>query len=175
MRTGIAPETCNSSPGNANLRIGTQAGDDEGSHSDLPRKYVLRHTHNITDHTRPCQYGDWRSQAGGFYVLSQSILVRNPYKSQVGNKAEAIHRIHSPPCPLCPLTLVWNAVLRSKGAHIRIKIPAHVAITSTPRRVCTRHRYVLPPASLRTSPLRPPSGVIPAQAGILIRARTAFI
>ena len=83
VRTGIAPETCNSSLGNANLRSGTQAGDDEGSHSDLPRKYVLRHTHNITDHTRPCQYEDWRSQADGFYGLSQSILVWSPYKHQV--------------------------------------------------------------------------------------------
>ncbi len=32
----------NSSPGNANLRIGTQAGHDENSHSDSPQKYALR-------------------------------------------------------------------------------------------------------------------------------------
>ena len=32
----------NSSPGNANLRIGTQAGDDEGSHSDSERSDALR-------------------------------------------------------------------------------------------------------------------------------------
>ena len=62
-------------PGNANLRIGTQAGEGENSHPDLQRKYVLRHTYKVTDLKRPCQYGDWRSQAGGFYVLSQSILV----------------------------------------------------------------------------------------------------
>ena len=73
----------NSSPGNANLRIGTQAGEGENSHPDLQRKYVLRHTYKVTDLKRPCQYGDWRSQAGGFYVLSQSILVWDPYKSQV--------------------------------------------------------------------------------------------
>ena len=102
--------------------------------------------------------------------MSQSILVRNPYKSQVGNKAEDIHRMHSPLCPLCPLTLVWNAVLRSKGAHTRIKIPAHTAVTSTLRRLCARRRYVHHPASfLYTPPSRPPSGVIPAQAGILTR------
>mgnify|MGYP007056838232 CR=1 FL=1 len=42
--TELAPEACNSSPGNANLRIGTQAGHDEGSHSNPLRKYALRHT-----------------------------------------------------------------------------------------------------------------------------------
>ena len=42
--TEVAPEACNSSPGNANLRIGTQAGHDEGSHSNPLRKYALRHT-----------------------------------------------------------------------------------------------------------------------------------
>ena len=48
VRTGMAPETCNSSPGNANLRIGTQADHDEESHSDLQRKYALRHTSSIS-------------------------------------------------------------------------------------------------------------------------------
>jgi len=33
-----------SSPGNANLRIGTQADHDEESHSDLQRKYALQHS-----------------------------------------------------------------------------------------------------------------------------------
>ena len=37
-----------SSPGNANLRIGTQADHDEESHSDLQRKYALRHTSSIS-------------------------------------------------------------------------------------------------------------------------------
>ena len=97
--------------------------------------------------------------------MSQSILVRNPYKSQVGNKAEDIHRMHSPLCPLCPLTLVWNAVLRSKGAHTRIKIPAHTAVTSTLRRLCARRHYVHPPASLHTPPLRPLPGV-PAHTAV---------
>ena len=45
--TELAPEACNSSPGNANLRIGTQAGHDEGSHSDPLRKYALRHTPSV--------------------------------------------------------------------------------------------------------------------------------
>ena len=63
--TEVAPEACNSSPGNANLRIGTQAGHDEDRHMALNRSNVSGHTHNITDHTRFCQYGDWRSQAGG--------------------------------------------------------------------------------------------------------------
>jgi|GEM_PF-662767 hypothetical protein len=44
VRTGVAPKTCNSSPGNANLRIGTQAGSDEDSHSDSQRSDALRHT-----------------------------------------------------------------------------------------------------------------------------------
>ena len=44
VRTGMAPETCNSSPGNANLRIGTQAGQNEDSHSDSQRSDALRHT-----------------------------------------------------------------------------------------------------------------------------------
>ena len=39
--TEVAPEACNSSPGNANLRIGIQAGSDEDSHSDPQRKYAL--------------------------------------------------------------------------------------------------------------------------------------
>jgi hypothetical protein len=38
VRTGMAPETCNSSPGNANLRIGTQAGHDQDSYPDPSRK-----------------------------------------------------------------------------------------------------------------------------------------
>ena len=46
--TGIAPETFTSSPGNANLRIGTQAGSDEDSHSNLYRKYALRHISSIS-------------------------------------------------------------------------------------------------------------------------------
>jgi len=45
--TEVAPEACNSSPGNANLRIGTQAGHDEGSHSNPLRKYALRHTPSV--------------------------------------------------------------------------------------------------------------------------------
>jgi hypothetical protein len=36
-----------SSPGNANLRIGTQAGYDESSPSDPLRKYALRHTPSV--------------------------------------------------------------------------------------------------------------------------------
>ena len=36
------PGKGNSSPGNANLRIGTQAGSDEGSHSDSERSDALR-------------------------------------------------------------------------------------------------------------------------------------
>jgi hypothetical protein len=34
-------EACSSFPGNANLRIGIQAGSDEDSHSDPQRKYAL--------------------------------------------------------------------------------------------------------------------------------------
>ena len=48
VRTGIAPETCNSSPGNANLRIGTQAGHDQDSHPDPQRKYALRYSSSIS-------------------------------------------------------------------------------------------------------------------------------
>jgi hypothetical protein len=44
----MIPETCNSSPGNTNLRIGTQAGHDEDRHLNLYRKYVLRHTSSIS-------------------------------------------------------------------------------------------------------------------------------
>jgi hypothetical protein len=47
VRTEVAPEACNSSPGNANLRIGTQAGHDEDSHSNSPRKYALRHALSV--------------------------------------------------------------------------------------------------------------------------------
>jgi hypothetical protein len=42
--TEAAPETCNSSPGNANLRIGIQASQEKDSHSDPPRKYAPGHT-----------------------------------------------------------------------------------------------------------------------------------
>ena len=38
----------NSSPGNANLRIGTQAGHDEYHQSDSPRKYFPQHTSSIS-------------------------------------------------------------------------------------------------------------------------------
>ena len=80
----------NSSPGNANLRIGTQAGHDEYHQSDSPRKYFPQHTSSIS--------------------------------------------------------------------------PTHDAVIAPFR------RYVHPPVSfLRTPPLRPPPGVIPAQAGILTR------
>ena len=48
VRTGMAPETCNSSPGNANLRIGTQAGHDQDSHPDPQRKYALQHASSIS-------------------------------------------------------------------------------------------------------------------------------
>ena len=41
-------EACSSFPGNANLRIGTQADHDEESHSDVQRKYALRHTSSIS-------------------------------------------------------------------------------------------------------------------------------
>ena len=47
VRTGMTGKGC-SSPGNANLRIGTQADHDEESHSDLQRKYALRHTSSIS-------------------------------------------------------------------------------------------------------------------------------
>ena len=98
--TGIAPEACSSSPGNANLRIGTQAGSDEDSHSNLYRKYALRHISSISP----------------------------------------THDAVIPPSPV-------TAALR--------------------RHSCARRRYVHPPASfLRTPPLRPPSGVIPAHAAV---------
>jgi hypothetical protein len=42
------PEKGNSPPGNANLRIGTQASSGKDSHSNLYRKYVLRHTSSIS-------------------------------------------------------------------------------------------------------------------------------
>ena len=48
MRARVAPKTCNSYPGNANLRIGTQAGHDEYHHSDSLRKYVPRHASSIS-------------------------------------------------------------------------------------------------------------------------------
>ena len=48
VRARVAPETCNSSPGSANLRIGTQAGQDCNSHPDSPRKYVPRHASSIS-------------------------------------------------------------------------------------------------------------------------------
>ena len=38
----------NSSPGNANLSIGTQAGHDEYHQSDSPRKYFPQHTSSIS-------------------------------------------------------------------------------------------------------------------------------
>ena len=51
VRTGVVPEWCRSGarerqffPGNANLRIGTQAGQNEDSHSDSQRSDALRHT-----------------------------------------------------------------------------------------------------------------------------------
>jgi|GEM_PF-4143607 len=47
VRTEVAPEACNSSPGNANLRIGTQAGHDEDSHPNPQRKYALRRTLSV--------------------------------------------------------------------------------------------------------------------------------
>ena len=42
------PGKGNSSPGNANLRIGTQAGHDQDSHPDPQRKYALQHASSIS-------------------------------------------------------------------------------------------------------------------------------
>ena len=47
VRTEVAPEACNSSPGNANLRIGIQAGQEKDSHSNPQRKYALRHALSV--------------------------------------------------------------------------------------------------------------------------------
>ena len=48
VRTEVAPEACNSSPGNANLRIGIQAGHDQDSHPDPSRKYALQYASSIS-------------------------------------------------------------------------------------------------------------------------------
>jgi hypothetical protein len=48
VRARVAPEKGNSSPGNANLRIATQAGHDDNGHSDSLRKYVPRHASSIS-------------------------------------------------------------------------------------------------------------------------------
>ncbi|OQB30329.1 MAG: hypothetical protein BWY07_02632 [Candidatus Hydrogenedentes bacterium ADurb.Bin170] len=47
VRTEVAPEACNSSPGNANLRIGIQAGQEKDSHFNPQRKYALRHISSV--------------------------------------------------------------------------------------------------------------------------------
>ena len=116
MRVGteVAPEACNSSPGNANLRIGTQAGHDEGSHSNPLRKYALRHTPSVTLYTPAL-----RPPTG--VIPAHAAVTSTP-------------RRH--PCA------------RRRYVHPPGVIPAHAAVTSTHgRHPCTRRRYVHPPAS----------------------------
>ena len=55
VRTGVVPEWCRSGarerqffPGNANLRIGTQANHEKDRHLNLSRKYVSGHTSSIS-------------------------------------------------------------------------------------------------------------------------------
>ncbi len=48
VRARVSSGTGNSSPGNANLRIGTHADHDDDGHSDSMRKYVPRHASSIS-------------------------------------------------------------------------------------------------------------------------------
>ena len=132
VRTGVAPKTCNSSPGNANLRIGTQAGQNEDRHTALSRSNVSGHTHNITDHTRSCHFSlpTLRPPSGvmaaspGVIPAQAGILTRDViYKGHtvVNNHAgtPSRHQLNTECKDLCVLQpLVWiRTICRSRRPY----------------------------------------------------------
>ena len=120
-----------SSPGNANRSIGTQAGDDEGSHSDSQRGDALRHTSSGTPAPGVIPVHTVVAPTPGVIPAQAGILTRDAiYKGHAvtvnyAGKSLKVRII------LCLSCCLWCGSGRyvNQDARTLIKIPAFAGMT----------------------------------------------